>query len=113
MERGGGVLDIRMPDDFNRTQQLCQIFFGEFAGYDGSLLNQTDLDRIRYLMQFQNAKCDAVIGDVNPEQMRDDYLRQGIIDAGGSFNWDKFAGMVEANRLGLWTGEENYARSAA
>ena len=113
LERGGGVLDIRMPDDFNRTQQLCQIFFGEFAGYDGSLLNQTDLDRIPYLMQFQNEKGDAVIGDVNPEQMRADYQRQGIIDSGGNFNWDKFAGMVEANRLGLWTGEENYARSAA
>ena len=113
LERGGGVLDIRLPDDFNPTQQLCQIFFGEFAGYDGTLLNQSDLDRIPYLMQFQNEKGDAVIGDVNPDQMRADYQRQGIIDANGSFDWDRFAGMVEGNRLGLWTGEENHARSAA
>ncbi|MEP1520381.1 hypothetical protein [Ascidiaceihabitans sp.] len=113
LERGGGVLDIRLPDDFNRTQQLCQIFFDDFAGYDGSLLSQTDLDRIPYLMQFQNIKGDAVIGDVNPEQMRADYQRQGIIDAGGNFDWGKFAGMVEANRFGLWTSEENHARSAA
>ena len=46
MERGGGVLDIRMPEDFNRTQRLCQIFFGGFAGHDGELLSQSDLDRI-------------------------------------------------------------------
>lgn len=112
MERGGGVLDIRMPDDFNWTQQLCQIFFGDFAGYDGSLLSQTDLDRIPYLMQFQNSKGDAVIGDVNPEQMRADYQRQGIIDAGGNFDWGKFAGMVEANRLGLFTSERNFGQTA-
>ncbi|RUS63642.1 hypothetical protein EGN72_03090 [Pseudorhodobacter sp. E13] len=113
LERGGGVLDVRMPDDFNRTQRLCQIFFGGLAGHDGELLDQSDLDRIPYLMQFQNSKGDAVIGDVNPDQMRADYRRQGIIDDSGDFNWDVFATMVEANRLGLWTGEENFSRSAA
>lgn len=112
LDRGGGMLDIRMPDDFNRTQQLCQIFYGNLAGYNGELLSQPDLDRIPYLMQFQNEKGDAVIGDVNPEQMRADYQRQGIIDAGGNFDWDLFAQMVEANRLALWTGEENFGRAA-
>lgn len=113
MERGGGVLDIRIPEDFNRTQQLCQIFFGGFAGHDGELLSQSDLDRIPYLMQFQNAKGNAVIGDINPEQMRADYRRQGIIDEDGNFDWDLFAAMVEANRLALWTGEMNFGLAAA
>lgn len=113
MERGGGTLDIRMPEDFNRTQRLCQIFFGGFAGHDGALLSQSDLDRIPYLMQFQSAKGDAVIGDINPEQMRADYRRQGIIDDDGNFDWDVFAAMVEANRLALWTGEEHFGRAAA
>lgn len=113
MERGGGTLDIRMPDDFNRTQRLCQIFFGGFAGHDGELLSQSDLDRIPYLMQFQSAKGDAVIGDINPEQMRADYRRQGIIDEDGNFDWDLFAAMVEANRLALWTGEEHFGREPA
>lgn len=112
LERGGGVLDIRMPDDFNRTQQLCQLFFGAMAGFNGELMDQSDLNRIPYLMQFKNEKGDAVIGDVNPEQMRADYRRQGIIDAGGNFDWDLFATMVEANRLALWTGEENFAKTA-
>lgn len=113
MERGGGTLDIRMPEDFNRTQRLCQIFFGGFAGHDGELLSQSDLNRIPYLMQFQSAKGDAVIGDINPEQMRADYRRQGIIDEDGNFDWDLFAAMVEANRLALWTGEEHFGRAAA
>ena len=112
MDRGGGVLDIRMPDDFNRTQQLCQIFYGNMAGYNGELLDQSDLDRIPYLMQFQNAKGDAVIGDVNPDQIRADYRRQGLIDTSNQLNWDRFAEMIKANRNGLWTSEQNFGQTA-
>jgi hypothetical protein len=46
MERGGGHIALNMPDDFNRAQQLSQAFFGAMAGYNGELLDQTDLDRI-------------------------------------------------------------------
>jgi len=110
-ERGGGTLDMRMPDDFNRAQRLCQIFFGGVKGYDGELLDQSDLDGIPYLMQFQNAKGDAVIGDINPEQMLADYRHQGLIDKSGSLDWDSFAEMIEANRSRLWTGEQNFAKA--
>lgn len=112
LERGGGVIDIRMPGDFNRTQQLSQIFFDNFSGYDGELLSQTDLDRIPYLMQFQNEKGDAVIGDVNPDQMLADYRRQGVLNKDDTLNWERFATMIEANRNGLFFREERYGRDA-
>lgn len=112
MDRGGGTLDINMPDDFNRTQKFCQALYGNLSGYNGELLSQPDLNRIPYQMQFQNDKGDAVIGDINPEQMQADYRRQGIIDAKGRFDWDLFTQMIEANRLALWTGEENFGRTA-
>lgn len=112
MERGGGHIELNMPDDFNRAQQLSQAFFGAMSGYNGELLDQSDLDRIPYLMQFQNEKGDAVIGDVNPDQMRADYQRQGIIGKDGHLDWDRFATMVEANRNGLYTSERNYGQAA-
>lgn len=112
MERGGGHIELTMPDDFNRAQRLSQIFFGAMAGYNGELVDQNDLDRIPYLMQFQNEKVDAVIGDVNPEQMRADYRRQGVLNKDGMLNWDRFAAMIETNRNGLWTSEENFGRNA-
>ncbi len=108
MERGGGVLEVRMPDDFNRTQQLCQIFFGAFAGYDGELLNQADLDKIPYLMQFHNRKGDYAIGDVNPEQMRADFRAQGVLDKSNTLNMARFEELVQANRAGLYV-ERNFA----
>lgn len=112
MERGGGHIELNMPDDFNRAQRLSQAFFGAMSGYNGELLDQSDLDRIPYLMQFQNEKGDAVIGDVNPDQMRADYQRQGIIGKDGHLDWDRFAAMVEANRNGLYTSERNYGQTA-
>ena len=112
MERGGGTLDIRMPGDFHRAQRLSQIFFGGLAGHDGELLDQSDLNRIPYLMQFQNERGDAVIGDVDPERMIEDYRQQGLIDASNQLDWDRFAEMVEANRMNLWTGEENFSLTA-
>jgi hypothetical protein len=63
-------------------------------------------------MQFQNEKGDAVIGDVNPDQMRADYQRQGIIGKDGHLDWDRFAAMIEANRNGLFTSEQNYGQTA-
>ncbi len=86
MERGGGHIELNMPDDFRRAQWLNQAFFGAMAGYNGELLDQPDLDRIPYLMQFQNEKGDAVIGDVNPDQMRADYRRQGVLDKDGTLD---------------------------
>jgi len=112
MERGGGHIELNMPDDFNRAQRLSQAFFGAMSGYNGELLDQSDLDRIPYLMQFQNEKGDAVIGDVNPDQMHADYQRQGIIGEDGHLDWDRFATMVEANRNGLYTSEQNYGQTA-
>lgn len=111
-ERGGGTLDIHMPEDFNRAQKLCQIFFGGTAGFDGALLGQSDLDRVPYLMQFHSRNGGAVIGDLNPEQMIDDYRQQGLIDKSGHLNWAKFEGMVTANRLALFGSEENFAQPA-
>jgi hypothetical protein len=112
MERSGGHIELNMPDDFNRAQRLSQAFFGAMSGYNGELLDQSDLDRIPYLMQFQNEKGDAVIGDVNPDQMRADYQRQGIIGKDGHLDWDRFAARVEANRNGLYTSEQNYGQTA-
>ena len=112
MDRGGGVLDIRMPNDFNRAQRLCQIFYDRLAGYDGELLDQSDLDRIPYLMQFQTEKGGAVLGDVNPAQMKADYRRQNVLNKDGALNWERFATMIDANRTGLWTGEENFGQTA-
>jgi hypothetical protein len=100
-----------MPDDFNRAQLLSQAFFGAMAGYNGELLDQSDLGRIPYLMQFQNEKGDAVIGDVNPDQMRADYRRQGVLNKDGTLNWDRFAAMIETNRNGLYTSEQNYGQT--
>ncbi|WP_306046562.1 hypothetical protein [Nioella sp. MMSF_3534] len=111
LERGGGTLDIRMPGDFHRAQRLSQIFFGGLAGHDGELLDQSDLNRIPYLMQFQNERGDAVIGDVDPERMMADYRQQGLVDASNQLDWDRFAEMVEANRMNLWT-EENFSHTA-
>ena len=31
LERGGGHIDLHIPDDFVRSQRLCQIFFGGMA----------------------------------------------------------------------------------
>lgn len=112
MERGGGHIELNMPDDFNRAQRLSQAFFGAMAGYNGELLDQSDLDRIPYLMQFQNEKGDAVIGDVNPDQMRADYRRQGVVNKDDTLNWDRFAAMIETNRNGLYTSEQNYGQTA-
>lgn len=111
LERGGGTLDIRMPGDFHRAQRLSQIFFGGWAGHDGETLDQSDLNRIPYLMQFQNERGDAVIGDVDPERMMADYRQQGLVDASNQLDWDRFAEMVEANRMNLWT-EENFSHTA-
>ena len=110
-EIGGGRLEIRMPDDFNRAQRLCQIFYGGMVGYNGELLDQSDLDRIPYLMQFQNKKGDAVIGDANPEQMLADYRQQGLLDDDNRLNWKRFSGMVEANRSGLFGSEQNFSQA--
>ncbi len=112
MERGGGHIELNMPDDFNRAQRLSQAFFGAMAGYNGELLDQSDLARIPYLMQFQNEKGDAVIGDVNPDQMKADYRRQGLLDKDGALNWTRFAAMIEANRNGLYVSERNYGQAA-
>ncbi len=112
MQRGGGHLELKMPDDFNRAQRLSQAFFGAMAGYNGELLDQTDLDRIPYLMQFQNEKGDAVIGDVNPDQMLADYRRQGVLNKDDTLNWDRFATMIEANRNGLYVSEERFGQNA-
>ncbi len=112
MERGGGHIELNMPDDFIRAQRLSQAFFGAMAGYDGELLDQSDLDRIPHLMQFQNEKGDAVIGDVNPDQMKADYRRQGVLEKDGTLNWERFTAMIEANRSRLWTGERNFTKAA-
>ncbi len=112
MERGGGHIKLNMPDDFQRAQKLSQIFFGAMAGYNGELPRQTDLDKIPHLMQFQNEKGDAVLGDVNPDQMRADYQRQGIIAKDGTLDWDLFERMIAANRNGLYFGEEHFADNA-
>ena len=111
LERGGGMIEVRMPGDFNRSQRLCQIFFGNLAGYDGKLLSQTDLAKIPYLMQFHSAKGDHVIGDINPEQMRADYEAQGIVDETGAVNWRRFEALITANRTGLYV-EENFAQTS-
>jgi hypothetical protein len=95
----------------DRAQLLSQAFFGAMAGYNGELLDQSDLGRIPYLMQFQNEKGDAVIGDVNPDQMRADYRRQGVLNKDGTLNWDRFAAMIETNRNGLYTSEQNYGQT--
>jgi hypothetical protein len=112
MERGGGHINLNMPNDFNLAQKLSQIFFGAMAGYNGELLDQSDLDRIPYLMKFQNQKGDSVIGDVNPEQLRADYQRQGIIGKDGNLNWERFGQMIAANRNGLFLREQNFGQES-
>ena len=110
-ELGGGVLPIRQPGDFNRTQKLCQIFFDNFTGFDGELLAQSDIDKIPYLMQFHSRRGDHVIGDVNPEQTKADYRAQGVIDKDGNLDLNRFEELVAANRAQLFT-EANFARQA-
>ena len=102
---------MRMPDDFNRTQQLCQIFYDNLSGFDGELLDQSELDRVPYLMQFHSRKGDYVIGDVNPEQTKADYRAQGVIDENGNLNLERFDELVCANRAHLYT-EANFAKQA-
>ena len=108
LERGGGHLHLHLPNDFHCAQRLCQIFFGGFAGYNGEILDESDLARIPYLMQFQNEKGDHAIGDVNPEQMKADYRRQGLLKKDGSLDWDKFRTMIESNRDSLFGSETNF-----
>ena len=63
-------------------------------------------------MQFQTEKGGAVLGDVNPAQMKADYRRQNVLNKDGALNWERFATMIDANRTGLWTGEENFGQTA-
>ncbi len=111
-ERGGGKIGLNMPDDFNQAQRLSQLFFGAFSGYDGALLDTADMAKIPYLMQFQNQKGDAVIGEVNPEQMLADYRRQKLLNKDDTVNWQRFATMIDANRNGLFFAEQNFVQTA-
>ena len=109
-ERGGGRIDLRLPEDFNRTKRLMQTLYGGTAGYNGEILQQGDLDRIPYLMQFHSSKGDAMRGDVNPDMMRADLETQGVIE-NGSINWQRFENMVMANRANMYTAPKDFAQT--
>jgi hypothetical protein len=111
LEYGGGTVEV-YPSHYPITDRFLSTVVQERALAGNSLLSDADLQQIPYLLQFQNRRGDLGIEDVNPEQTREDYQAQGILDAHGVLNWDRFAAMVEANRMALYTGERNYALQA-
>ncbi|MCT4553646.1 MAG: hypothetical protein N4A53_03075 [Pelagimonas sp.] len=74
-------------------------------------MTEFDLNKIPYLMQFQNAKGDTVAGDVDPEKMRTDFEQQGIL-VNGEVNWTRFEAMVTANRENTYTAAEDFYASS-
>lgn len=108
-ERGGGELELRFPGDFNRTKYLQQDFKGGAAGYNGKLLEQSDIDKIPYLLQFHSSKGDAIRGDVDRDLVRKDFEAQGVLDE-GTVNWAKFEQLVTANRENMYVAPENFTQ---
>lgn len=109
-ERGGGEMVIH-PWHHDITEQFLGTVVGNRALAGNSLLTQSDLDKIPYLMQFHDRKGDYGIADINPEQTVEDYRKQGIIDKGGALDWEQFSALVMANRSRLYS-EANYAAAA-
>ncbi len=109
-ERGGGEMVVH-PWHRTVTEKFLGIVVSNRALAGNHLLDQTDLNKIPYLMQFHDRKADYGIVDVNPEQTIADYRAQGIIDQSGVFNWERFEALVMANRANLYS-EANFARQA-
>ena len=110
LEFGGGEVAVRDPDDFVITEKLRRIIIGNEALEGNNLFNQSDIDKIPYLMQFHNRKGDYAIADINPETMVEDFRTQGVLDEDSNVNWERFEELVWANRAGLYSSEENFAK---
>jgi len=109
-ERGGGAIKLRFPGDFNRTKYLQQIFKGGAAGYNGKVLEQGDIDKIPYLLQFHSSKGDAIRGDVDRDLVVKDFQTQGVLEE-GSINWARFEQLVTANRENMYVAPENFTQN--
>jgi len=84
-DRAGGTIELRFPADINRTKP--------------------------HLMQFHSSKGDAMIGDVEPEMIREDFEKQGVIK-NGSIDWLRFEEMVMANRVNMYIAPENFTKQS-
>lgn len=110
-EVNGGEMVI-YPSDNIITERILGPLLGNRAIEGNALLSQADIHQAQHLLQFQNEKGDAVEGDVNPDQIRAAFQRNGTLTPDGTIDWARYTEMVEANRNGLWVSEENYNQAA-
>jgi len=110
-EYDGGEMDVQ-PSDYSSTERFLEATLGNRAWAGNALLSTGDANQILYLLQFQNEKSDAVQGDVNPDQIRADFTRQGAMNKDGTIDWERFTSMIEANRNGLFFSEERFGENA-
>ena len=97
LEFGGGRIDVH-PDHYPVTERFLQTVVSNRALAGNDILDGNDLSQIDYLLQFHDRRGDLGDADLDPERIREDYLAQGIINANGTVNWDRFTELVDRNR---------------
>jgi len=110
LELGGGYLDYHASDAVI-TNKLANLLIKDMTIAGNDLFTKEDLRMVPYYMQFHAQKGDAMIGDVNKEQMREDYEAQGLITDGGELDWPKFSALVMANRNSYGYGEQRFKQT--
>lgn len=85
----GGTIDLHY-DDVIKAKRVAQCLLGDTAGYDGTLLSNSDIQRLQHDFQAFRAEGDWATGDNDPARATRDFQALGIVDDAGSLNWGNF-----------------------
>lgn len=86
-------IDFALGDDFNldkqtQTRQVIEALLGRDKGYDGRIIDESDIAMLKWQLQIFSSKGDAAQGDHDIEATRQSLIELGVRDKNGQLNYE-------------------------
>lgn len=106
-------IDFALGDDFNiskqaQTRQVIEALLGRNKGYDGRIIDESDVAMLKWQLQIFSDRGDKAQGDHDIEATRQNLTELGVRDKDGQLNYDVLKAIGSYTSNIYMTGEPNY-----
>lgn len=106
-------IEFALGDDFDldkqaQTRQVIEALLGRDKGYDGRIIDESDIAMLKWQLQIFSNHGDKAQGDHDIETTRQNLIELGVRDENGQLNYEVLKAVGSYTREIYLTGEPSY-----